>query len=735
MRKISKRVLALGLAMSTMLTACGGGSNGGSTTDGGNSSSEANNTVVNDNNGTELAKDVITPDVSTHDAKSAEVYQAALGDFLSIYESAKEADTVSERFALMAVAEAKLLESAVMLPISTKGGKYAISRVAPHTVPYALWGNDEYRYYRVVVTTEPITSADRDVIKAKWSEVKGTGTYEEFVKSYLKEQGYTLKDSYSYPYTGDPETWDALATSKAVDSEVLVHTYDGLMEYDMEGTLQPALAESYSVSDDGLTYTFNLRKGVKWVDSQGREVGEVTADDFVAGMQHMMDAMGGLEFLVQGVITGANEYINGEITDFAEVGVKAVDDYTVAYTLEEPCTYFLTMLSYNIFAPMNRSYYESQGGKFGAEYDPAATDYQYGLSKDNIAYCGPFLITNFTAGNTIAFEANATYWNKANMNVTKLTALYADGSDALKTYNDTMSGVIDGANLNTSSLEKAKTDGVFDTLAYISDTDATSYMGFYNLNRSSFANTNDTTTVVSTQTVADAERTNAAMNNVHFRRAISFATDRATYNAQTNGEDLKLNSLRNSYTPGQFVFLDEEVTIDINGTPTTFPAQTAYGEIVQAQIDADGVTMTVYKEGAANGSDGYDGWYNPEAAVAELEEAIAELAAAGVEVSAENPIVFDYPYASNAEYYVNRANVYKQSIETVLGGKVIVNLVACTDNNEWYYAGYYTSYGYESNYDMYDLSGWGPDYGDPQSYLDTMLPDYAGYMAKCCGMY
>ena len=51
------------------------------------------------------------------------------------------------------------------------------------------------------------------------------------------------------------------------------------------------------------------------------------------------------------------------------------------------------------------------------------------------------------------------------------------------------------------------------------------------------------------------------------------------------------------------------------------------------------------------------------------------------------------------------------------------------------YAGYRTSYGYEANYDIYDVSGWGPDYGDPQSYLDTMLPLYAGYMTKCIGVY
>ena len=81
------------------------------------------------------------------------------------------------------------------------------------------------------------------------------------------------------------------------------------------------------------------------------------------------------------------------------------------------------------------------------------------------------------------------------------------------------------------------------------------------------------------------------------------------------------------------------------------------------------------------------------------------------------------------------ANAYKQSVESTLEGKVIVNLVACADADEWQNAGYYTENGAEANYHVYDLSGWGPDYGDPSSYLDTMLPDYAGYMTKCIGIF
>lgn len=669
-----------------------------------------------------------------YDETSTELYNEALGDFNDALATAKEAETVDERYALMAVAEGKLMESAMMYPLASRGGMYAMYRMAPRTKDYTLWGSDNDRYHQYVVTTDFIKAEDYNEMRAKWDELKGTGTYESWVKEYLAGKGYTLKDSFSMPYASDPVTWDGLATSRAADTDAIINTYDGLMEYDVEGTLQPALAESYEVSDDGLTYTFHLRKDVKWTDSQGREVDTVKADDFVAGMQHMCDAQGGLEYLVQGVIKNVSQYISGEVTDFDEVGVKAVDDYTVEYTLEEPCSYFMTMLGYTIFMPMSRSYYQSQGGKFGAEYDSSAADYQYGKDSNSIVYCGPYLVTNATAKNTIVFKLSDSYWNKDNVNIKTLTWLFNDQSDVTKMYTDAKAGTVDYVNLNTSTMETAKSEGLYDQYAVVSDTDATSFMAFYNINRTATANANDGTTAKSTKSDEEIQRTNKALQNVHFRRAISFAADRGAYNAQQVGEDLKYTSLRNTFTPGYFVSLSKDTTIQINGTDTTFPAGTYYGEIVQKQIDADGVKIKVW-DAENKTSDGFDGWYNPENAVEELNTAIEELAEDGITIDESNPIQIEYPYPSAVEVYTNKANSYKKSVEAALGGKVVINLVDAVDLDGWYYAGYYVNYGYEQNYDVYDVSGWSPDFGDPCSYLDTMLPDYEGYMTKCFGIF
>ena len=677
-------------------------------------------------------------DVEAYEEASSEVYELVLSEYKEYYEKAKEADNVSERYALMAIAEAKLFEAAVMIPLESRGGQFAITRVAPRSTSSTLWGNDEDRLHQAVVIEDGILKSEEvQELRNLWNEVRGTGTYEAKAKEYLEGKGYKLTDVYNYAYTSDPSTWDVLSTSKQADTRAIVNTYDGLFEYDNENVQQPALATEMTVSEDGLKYTFKIREGVEWVDSQGRKVADVKADDWVAGMQHMMDCAEGLEYLTGEAganIVNADAYIAGEITDFEQVGVKALDDYTLEYTLAAPSFFFDTMLGYSVFAPMSRDYYTSQGGQFGEEFNKEAETYLYGKDPDHIAYCGPYLVTNATKENTIVFQANPTYWNKDNINIHTINWYYNDGQDALKAYNDFKAGILRSCGLTASSLEQAKVDGLFDDHNYISATDATSFMGFLMVNRTAFKNYNDATAAVSTQTVEQAARTQTAMRNVNFRRALLMSLDRGSYEAQVVGEELKYASMINCFTPGNFVFVPEEVTVDINGEAKTFAAGTYYGEIMQAQIDADEFPAKVW-DAETQQSSGFDGWYNPENAKVYLDKAIAELAEAGLVIDAENPIHLDLPTFATSEIYNNRAEVLKQSVEKVTGGLVIVDKVNCDNANDWYNAGYYPGNGYEHNFDIYDLSGWGPDYGDPQTYLDNMLPDHMGYMIKCLGIF
>ncbi len=679
----------------------------------------------------------------THAEVSELLYEEVLGEFYDYYTRATEAATVSERYALMAIAEAKLLGSGVMLPFTANGGNYAISRVAPRTVTSVLWGSDEFRFHNaLVVKGNPLRRTEVEEMKAEWAKRRGTGNYEAWAKSYLKGKGYTLGDTYDYAYTADPTTWDWHNTNQSPDFRALVNLYDGLYEYDAENRQMPALATSHEVSEDGLTYTFHIRPGVQWVNYQGTPIEEVTATSFVRGFQHLLDAGAGLEALVDGVVRGVSAYLGDEVTDFNAVGVRAPDRYTLVYELEQPCSYFPTMLSYALFAPISEAYFLANGGAFGrAAFAEAAAKsaYTYGISPEKIAYCGPYLVTSTTAENSVIFGANPAYWNKNNINIRKITWTFVSGQEPTQAYDLMRAGKLSGAGLNANSLAKARENGDFDKYAYVSGVDASAFPVFYNLYRKQYANYNDSTVAVSTLTEDERVRANLAMRNRRFRMALVTSLDRAAENATLTGDDLKYTSLVNSYTPGNFVSLDEDVTVRVGDEERLFPAGTYYGAIVQAQLDADGVAVRVWNpaaEGGAGSSTGFDGWYNAENAAAYLAQAVEELQGQGVEISRDRPIVLEMPYCDISEPYSNRANAFKQSVEASLGGQVVIRLVKTGGSNvsNWYYAGFYPPSGHLMNYHIFDGCGWGPDYGDPATYLDTMLPQGGG-MAKNIGLF
>ncbi len=759
-KRKAQKLLASVLAASMVfgLAACGSNSNDSNNNDSNdttvdssaneNSESTANAENEGDTDNAYEGPDWAAIDAMDYDDKCDALYEYNLGEFNEFYQAAKtEITDLDKRMALMAISEAKLLESGVFQPVQSNGGSYAMTRIVPRTNTTVLWGLDEYKWHTYLVTNELLRSEDRTELVSIWGDSETAEEWFTNARAFLDEKGYTLNDTYNYEISYELVTWDVIATSMTSDSYFISCTYTGLLEYDAVNQQQPAMAESYEVSDDGLTYTFHIRPGVNWVDQQGRVVGEVTADDWVASMQHVADNNDELGWLM-GTSDGCgiknyDAWINGEISDFSEVGVEAVDDYTLVYTLEAPFPAFTTMLGYGCFAPLNRSFYKAQGGTFSAEGDEY-TPGNYGTDPSHIAYNGAYLVTNYTEQNVTSYKANPEYWNPDVLNTPNVNIYFNDSSDPLRAYNDVKDNISSGCGFTTSALVQAQqdipegeTETYFDLYHYTSATDGTTFCGWINVNRASWTNYNDTSVGVSTQTDEDKARTREALNNQNFRLAMAMAFDRGAFNATSVGEDLKYVSLRNSYIPGTFQSLENDTTVDINGTSVDFPAGTYFGEIVQAQLDADGVPLKVWDPTADDGvgsSDGFDGWYNPDNAVAYLETAIAELAQVGVEVSEENPIYIDVPCGVYAEYYNNRANAYKQSIEKVLGGKVIVNLVSYEDSTSYAYSYYRINNGNEANFDTAPgTSGWGPDYGDAQTYLNTIQP--YGYMNKNIGLY
>jgi len=667
---------------------------------------------------------IVRPSTSYVRADDEDIYEEVLGGFTEYSDKAKAADSIDKRFVYFAQAEAYLLDSAVMIPTTTQGGAYTISRIAPRTVPYVQWGNDDDRLKGMIISDEFCTPEERADMLAEWAKaVAGETTYDP--AAYLTSKGHTIKSDYVTTFSTAPVTIDWLNTSSQSDTEITVNCVDGLVEYNNLGQMVPALAESWSVSDDGLTYTFNIRKGAYWYTAEGKQYAEVTAKDFEAGFHHMLDTQAGLEWLIDGVIKGGTDYY-AKGGSWDAVGYKATDDYTLTVTLEQPTSYFMTMLTYSCFLPICESFYKSRGGVFGVdEYAAASADtqkYTYGKSDDvsSQVYCGPFLLKKLQKDSEILVERNTGYYKNDEVKLNSIKWIYDDGSNPDAIYNDTLAGTYAGIGLTQASglLAKAQADGNFDKYHYVSDTTSTSYFGGLNVNRGTFAL--ESGAVASPKTEEQKIDTQTALLNKNFRKALQHAFDKGTQNATSRGEDLKYTNLRNMYTHPQFVQL-ENATADDEGH--TFPAGTFYGDMVQYYVDKLGCKVKV--------ADGIDGWYQPEAAKQYLAAAKEEL---GNTVAW--PIQIDVVYLSTSDTNTAQAAAYKKVVEDTLGSEnVQVNLIEAATTEDFYASGYRASNGEAGNFDMFYGSGWGPDYGDPSTYLDTFLGEGAGYMTKVIGLF
>ena len=664
-----------------------------------------------------------------------DIYMNNLGDFYEEFlKATSEAENVSERYAMLAQAEAKVLESGAGTPMYGGTAGYQMSHIIPKTGGYAPWRGEMSDMGQMVITNEVIKSEDHEYLKQLWLDNLGTGQYVEKAKEYMAGQGYTFKDTYTSTFVDNPTTWDIFAAATSNDSSIIGPTYDYLFAYDAEGEMQPRMAESCEISEGGKVYTIKIRPGQIWVDSQGRKVADVTADDWVAAAQHAADLQDA--YTLNSYIEGFTAYLTGETVDFGTVGIKALDDLTLEYTLTEPCTYFMSLLQTNELTPLCRSYFLSQGGAFGlSEFSAASAEpsYVYGTDQDHIAICGQFLCTNMTEKNSITYVLNENYWNAENANLTGVKLLYSDSSDVTRTYDDFMNGNTTSMYLNTERLALAKERGDFGKYTYVNDVGRITFLFWFNMHRQTYANMADGA-APSMKTDEEKALSCAALQNKHFRLAIGHAIDRETYIAQNVGAELAILSVRNTLTPGTYVKLEEDVTIDMNGEEVTFPEGTWYGEIIQAQLDADGFDIKVWDPETLS-TDGWDAWYNPEKAKEELDIAIEELKAAGFDVSEEHPIVMDYPYPDYNEVGQNQAYVLKTCMENAFGGLVRFDTLPLNNVTEFLNVQNNTNNGSEHNTDMGGLGCIGSDHGDPICYLDGLLPYGDGWLTPKLGLW
>ena len=489
------------------------------------------------------------------------------------------------------------------------------------------------------------------------------------------KSGSSGDQTFSYVYTQDPDTLDYSISNKKSTSEFTGNAIDGLLEVDKYGNLIPSLAKDWTVSKDGLTYTYKLRKGVKWMTSEGEEYGEVKAQDFVTGLKHAADKKSQAIYLVQKSVKGLDDYVSGKTSDFSTVGVKAIDDYTVQYTLSQPESFWSSKTTMGILMPVNEEFLKSKGD-----------DYGQGTSPSSILYCGPYLIKSITSKSSAILEKNPTYWDADNVKISKVKLTYYDGQDSESLIRGFDNGDYTVARVfpngsNYKSVEKKHKDDIVYT-----DQGSSTYNLSFNIDRQAYEITKKTT---------DAQKTSTkkAILNKDFRQAIMFAFNRKAYVAQTNGEAGANKVIRNTFTPPNFVQIDGK----------------QFGDAVEKDLEAYGDEWK-----GVSVADGKDTLYNPNKAKEEFAKAKADLQAQGVEF----PIHLDLPTSSTYTEGIKQAQSFKQSVESTLGAENIVIDLNMVSEDDLQRVTYFAENASQQDWDLNNNLGWGPDYTDPSSYID-----------------
>ncbi len=327
-------------------------------------------------------------------------------------------------------------------------------------------------------------------------------------------------------YSGEITTMNFLVTGSENEHIVIANTMDNLIEYDQYGIVKPALATSWTVSPDGLVWTFNLRKGVKWVTWEGKEYGEVVAQDWVDAAKYIMTKANASNTadVIYGVVKNGENYWEGKVTDFAEVGVKAKDKYVLEYTLARPVPYFLSMLSYTAFLPLS--------GKFLAEVGP-----KFGTDNKTVLYNGAYVFSTFEPQVTRVFTKNDKYWDKGNVNIKRLIYKYNKESATLSPELF-LRGEIGYASIPSSIIDSWMKDPNKQKQVHPARVSAYTYFYAFNFNPK-FA------------PEYQPENWKVAVNNKAFRKSLYHALDRraAMLTAEPYAPDRKIH---NTVTPRNF---------------------------------------------------------------------------------------------------------------------------------------------------------------------------------------
>ena len=395
------------------------------------------------------------------------------------------------------------------------------------------------------------------------SNPETTGAAEGSTPATEAAQAVTENAVYRTLYSAEVTTLNYLITGQTNELSIAANVVDCLVEYDAYGNVEPALATSWTQNEDATVWTFQIREGVMWVDKDGNEVAPVTANDWVSSVYYACDANNdsSTAYTLSSLV-GADEYYewtayqmaletatdgtdeNGnavkiiinedgeeEILEPVEevtlesIGVKALDEYTLEFTLEAPRPYFISMVSFGPFMPVNGEFLAQCGDKFGT-------------SNEYLLYNGAFILSTYEPQQQRILTKNASYWDKENVFLDAVQMTYnAEASSISATMYQ--SGDVDQADISSNLLSAMLADPATAELIHPTRSD-TSYSYWYLFNFDA-----------NFDAEYEPENWTKAVNNENFRKSIVHAFNRMPALA-TNDRVDPVSLKNNTITPAAF---------------------------------------------------------------------------------------------------------------------------------------------------------------------------------------
>ena len=429
--------------------------------------------------------------------------------------------------------------------------------------------------------------------------------------------------AYRTLYSGEITSLNYLTTATTNEFALAANVIDTLVEYDKYGQVQPSLAESWEYDPANLTYTFKIREGAKWVKADGSVYADVTANDFVTAAKYILDANNASSTanIFYSVIAGAEAYYLGTSTpeegqepypvmDFETVGVKALDDYTLQYTLVEPCPYFLSMVTYVCFMPVNADFLAEKGADFGVA-----------TSNENILYNGAYVLSTFEPQQKRVYSKNVTNWDADNILIETIEQTYNKEAGTLSPEMYAR-GEIDSADItSTIAAEWLSDETKADLIRPVRQSGFYSYWMLFNFDPQFDAE-------------YEPENWKIVVNNENFRKAFYYGLDRVK-SKMVMEPDNPESILFNTVTPPEFVSIDG----------VDYTEMGALADITALETDT----------------------FNEEKALEYMNVAVEELKAAG----ATFPVKMLMPYNPSSSAWAEECVVMEQQLEGLFGSDVI----------------------------------------------------------------